>query len=177
MRFGNMPRVHSMYICYGSFLPLNINVTSWLLHKNKPDQVHIFMEYTVSCCIHYNDGVMGAMASEIPSLTIVYSIVYSGVNQRKHQSSASLAFVREIHWWPVNFPHKGRVKMKIFPFDDVIIFHHDMLGDCVWYICLPSPGFHLWVEDLGQREKTSLILRPVSLAQTLVSHVWNGPCI
>ena len=36
---------------------------------------------------------MGAVASQITSLTSVYSIVYSEADQRKHQSSASLAFV------------------------------------------------------------------------------------
>ena len=40
---------------------------------------------------------MGEMVSEIASLAIVYSIVYSGADQRKHQSSASLAIVRGIH--------------------------------------------------------------------------------
>ena len=52
---------------------------------------------------HYNYVIMGTMASQITSLTIVYSIVYSDADQRKHQSSASLAFVREIHrdrWIP-----------------------------------------------------------------------------
>ena len=44
---------------------------------------------------------MGAMASQIISLTIVYSTVYSSADQRKHQSSASLAFVREIHRWQI----------------------------------------------------------------------------
>ena len=43
---------------------------------------------------HYNDTIMSAMASQITSLTIVYSTVYSGAAQRKHQSSASLAFVK-----------------------------------------------------------------------------------
>ena len=52
---------------------------------------------------------MSAMASQITSLTIVYSTVYTGADQRKHQSSASLAFVRGIHRWPVNSPHKGPV--------------------------------------------------------------------
>ena len=70
---------------------------------------------------HYDDVVLGAMASQITSLTIVYSIVYSGTDQRKHQSSASLAFVRGIHRRPVNSPHKGPVTLKIFPFDDVIM--------------------------------------------------------
>ena len=40
---------------------------------------------------HYNDDIMGVMASQINSLTIVYSIVYSGADQRKRQSSALLA--------------------------------------------------------------------------------------
>ena len=64
---------------------------------------------------------MSAMASPITSLTIVYSAVYSGADQRKHQSSASLAFVRGIHHWAVNSHHKGPVTRKMFPFDDVII--------------------------------------------------------
>ena len=44
-------------------------------------------------CIHYNDVIMGMIVSQITSLTIVYSTVYSDADQRKHQSSASLAFV------------------------------------------------------------------------------------
>ena len=64
---------------------------------------------------------MGAIASEITSLTIVYSTVYSDADQSKHQSSASLAFVREIHRGPLNFPHKWPVTRKMFPFDDVIM--------------------------------------------------------
>ena len=43
---------------------------------------------------HYNDVTMSKIASQITSLTIVYSTVYSGPDQTKHQSSASLAFVR-----------------------------------------------------------------------------------
>ena len=39
----------------------------------------------------------------------------------KHQSSASLAFVRGINRWPVNSPHKWPVTWKMFPFDDVIM--------------------------------------------------------
>ena len=69
---------------------------------------------------HYSDVIMSSMASQITSLAIIYSTVYSGVDQRKHQSSASLAFVWGIHRWPVNFPHKGPVTRKMLPFDDVI---------------------------------------------------------
>ena len=64
---------------------------------------------------------MGVMASLITSLRIVYSTLYSGADQRKHQSSASLAFVRGIHRGPVNSPHKGPVTRKMLPFDDVIM--------------------------------------------------------
>ena len=61
------------------------------------------------------------MAPQVTSITIVHSTVYWGSDQRKHQSSASQAFVRRIHRWPVNSPHKGPVTRKMFPFDDVII--------------------------------------------------------
>ena len=70
---------------------------------------------------HNCDVIMGAMASQITSLTIVYSIVHSGTDQRKHQNSASLAFARWIHRRPLNSPHKWPVPRKMFPFDDVIM--------------------------------------------------------
>ena len=61
---------------------------------------------------HYSDVKMSAMASQTTSLTIVYSTVNSGADQRKHQSPA---FVRRIHRWPVNSPDKGPVTQKMFP--------------------------------------------------------------
>ena len=64
---------------------------------------------------------MTTIASQITSLTIVYSTVYSDADQRKHQSSVSLAFVLGIHRGPVNSPHKWPVTRKMFPFDDVIM--------------------------------------------------------
>ena len=70
---------------------------------------------------HYNDVIMGMIPSQITSLTIVYSAVYSGADQRKHQSSASLAFVQGIHQGPVNSLHKWPVTLKMFPFEDVIM--------------------------------------------------------
>ena len=74
---------------------------------------------------HYNDVIMSLIASQITSHTIVYSTVYSDANQRKHQSSASLVFVRGIHRGHMNSPHKGPVTRKMFPFDDVIMW---------WYV-------------------------------------------
>ena len=70
---------------------------------------------------HYNDVIMSAMASEITGVSIVYSTVCSGADQRKYQRSASLAFMRGIHRWPGNSPHNGPVTRNIFPFDDVIM--------------------------------------------------------
>ena len=70
---------------------------------------------------HYGDVIMGAMASQITSLTIVYSTVHSDADQRKHQSSASLAFVWGSHRGPVNSPHKWPVTREMFPFDNVIM--------------------------------------------------------
>ena len=85
------------------------------------------------------------MASQITSLTIVYSSVYSGGDQRKHQSSVSLAFVRGIHRRPVNSPHEWPVTRKVFPFDDVIMwpalsrdhYIYDILNMfVVWIVCI-----------------------------------------
>ena len=70
---------------------------------------------------HYSDIIMSAMISSITNLTIIYWTVYSGADQIKHQTSASLAFVRGMHRWPVNSPHRGSVTRKMFSFDDVIM--------------------------------------------------------
>ena len=66
---------------------------------------------------------MSAIASQITSLTIVYSTVYSDADQRKHQSSASLAFVQGTHRGPVNSPHKWPVIQTMFSLDDVIMWN------------------------------------------------------
>ena len=78
----------------------------------------------MSVLYHYGDIIMGTMASQTTSLAIVYLTVYSGADQIKHQSFASLAFVRRIHRGPVNSPHKWPVTRKMFPFDDVIMSIH-----------------------------------------------------
>ena len=72
---------------------------------------------------HYNDVIMSSMASQVTSLMIVYWTVCWGPDQRKHQSSASLAYVWGIHRRPVNSPHKWPVTRKGFPLDDVIMSH------------------------------------------------------
>ena len=93
--------------------------------------------------IHHYDVIMGAMARQITSLAIIFSSVYSGTDQRKHQSSASLAFVRRIHRWPVNSPHKGPITRKMFPFDDVI-----MSGITI----ITGSASRSWYENLSNRD-------------------------
>ena len=78
-----------------------------------------------SVTAHYDDVIMSVMASQITSLTIVLSSVYSGADQRKHQSSASLDFVRGIQGWPLDSHHKGPVTRKMSPFDNVIMHVND----------------------------------------------------
>ena len=70
---------------------------------------------------NYSDVIMSAMAFHITGVSVVFSTVCSGADQRTHRSSASLAFVREIHQWPGDFPHKKPVTRQMYPFDDVIM--------------------------------------------------------
>ena len=84
---------------------------------------------------------MSMMASQITSLTSVYSTVSSGADKRKHQSSASLAFVWGIHQWLVNSPHKWPVTRKMV---SIWWRHHDLCILHQWITCsiiasLPLP--------------------------------------
>ena len=116
--------IKKTYLWYRN--PHNKPKTAW-----RPSQVYNgnpFINKTVSSygmnaqvLKHYDDVIMGSMASQITSLTIVYSTVYSDADQRKHQSPASLAFVWGIHREPVNSPYRGPVTRKMSPFDDVIM--------------------------------------------------------
>ena len=67
-----------------------------------------------SAYMYYTDVIMSAMASEITGVSVVYSTVCSGADQRKYQSSAPMTCVRGLHRWPVNLPHKGPVTRKCF---------------------------------------------------------------
>ena len=101
----------------------------------KPCLCYILRYHCITLLVnHYNEVIIGAMASQINRLTIVYSTVYLGAHHRKHQSSASLAFVRGIHRWPVNSPHKGPVTWKMFPFHNGIMF--SIMFSSIKLLCL-----------------------------------------
>ena len=101
--------------------PSQIQHVQWIMHAFptllwfSTDQIysnlwHLLHWYQSN---HYSDIIMSVMASEITSVSVVYSTICLGPDHRKHQSSASLAFVWGIHWWPVNSPHKWPVTRKI----------------------------------------------------------------
>ena len=108
--------------------------------------------FVVVLSYHYNDIMMSTMASQITSLTIVYLSVYSGADQRKHQISASLAFVKGIHRWPgASNAENGSIWWR----------HHDSWGKS---------------ELIPQSLKPSL--RHTSLTLSKPSHHQSGPsCI
>ena len=130
---------------------------------------------------HYDDVIMGTIASLITRLTIVYSTVYSNADKRKHQSSTSLAFVWGIHRWPVNSPHKWPVTRKMFPFNDVIIsiVHLSCQYDYnfYWYcykfnFCLLSVNLRLSLSSLSQFSRSSLLLSSLtSVGSWLLNNV------
>ena len=103
----------------------------------------------ISKLSHYNDVIMGEMVSQITSLTIVHSTIYSGADQRKHQSSASLAFVQGIHQWLVNSPHRWPEMQKMFPFDNVIMYYWNLMSSIHWskmrgIYCRLLDSLHKW---------------------------------
>ena len=85
-------------------------------------------------------------------------------NQRKHQSFASLAFVREIHRWPVNSPHKWPVTRKMFPFDDVIMKVWNMI-----FAKLTRRG------DVGQNSESSWRIHRCQHSHKCLRPSWSSP--
>ena len=106
------------------------NTLQWNSNQNTKFFIQENASENIAC--HYNDIIMTTMASQITSLMNIYLIVYSDADQRKHQSSASQAFVRGNHRLPVNSPHKWPVTRKMFPFDDVIMEMASILSRVRW---------------------------------------------
>ena len=119
-----------------------LNIARWFDNRRHPYIQLLGMPITCqpsqtgACAIlHYNDVIMSAMASQITGtgVSMVNPTVCSGADQRKHQSSVSLAFVRGTHRWPVNSPNKGPVTRKMFPFDDVIMLHPNSIASAIYW--------------------------------------------
>ena len=86
--------------------------------------------------LNISDVTMGHMTYQITGISTVCSTMRSGAYQTKYQSSKSSFFVRGIHRWPVNSPHKGPVTRKMFPFDNVIMTSwHIYIYMCVCVFC------------------------------------------
>ena len=121
--------------------------------------------------VHYAGIIMITMASQITSLTVVYSIVYSDADQSKHQSSASLAFVWGIHrdrWIPRT---KGQLRGKLMTsIDDVIMsmkFHGVIIRLQYWLRQLPSATKPL-PSPVGRRN-----MMPCSLTRCKLIYLYN----
>ena len=111
-----------------------VSCTHRFEHENNGEIIRHrqILTYTQNCVwcyecalYHYNDVIMGAIASQITSLTIVYSTIYSDEDQRKKFKAPRP--------WPLcgsllNSPHKWQVTRKMFPFDDVIMLHGFITG-------------------------------------------------
>ena len=103
--------------------------------------IHISPKFVLDYLVDNKSALVQVMAwrrtgaKPIPGLilNIMYDTLWrhkADADQRKHQSSASLAFVRWIHRGPVNSPHKWPVTRKMFPFYDVIMTFHGKQHTC-----------------------------------------------
>ena len=101
------------------------------------------LDYREQTSVHYKCITMASRWAlwrpKSPAWRLFTQPFIQGVDQRKHQSSASLAFVRGIHRWSVNSPHKWPVTRKMFPFDYVIVVGHFVQTSIIyWKIALPE---------------------------------------
>ena len=168
---NNMAKIFITMIIVNSTLKAQSRVLCAAFEwSNSPFQIH-----------RYSDVIMGAMASQITSPSIFYLIVYSYADQRKHQSSASLPFVRGLHQQPVNSPHKGPIRRKMFPIDDVIMQSILMAGTVVTYTETEQglEGQHLYYTNVQCIFKQCFCCLPLPLkainntAYICLLHSWN----
>ena len=126
--------------------------------------------------IHYNDVIIRAM-------------ICSGAYKRKHQSSASLAFVRRIHRLPVDSPPKGPATRKMFPLDDVIMITARVRWGVFQEVCTQFALCCAWLglimsflamsRTACQRNRTSVQRIGLVLGVWVCSGDWTGkitPC-
>ena len=111
--------MYAIHIGVISKLPFKSNLI--YIKCTKIKRIPIFCHEAITIDhVHYSDVIVSAIASQITGVSIVCSTFCSGADQSKHQSSASLAFVRKSTG---GSPHKWPITGKMFPFDDVTMFH------------------------------------------------------
>ena len=135
---------------------------------------------TLKLGLQHLDSIMSTVASQIISLTIVYSTVYSDADQNNYQSPASLAFVRGIHRGPVNSPHKWPVTRKMFPFHDVImsIYIHVHFGrtlKLIWKQVLDLEFSNSDVNEMTGHQCYSAVTFQIHWWLTLTPADFSGP--
>ena len=112
MSWRRQATIHYLSQCWSRYLsPHGVTRLQWFNYDNKWQRLALV---AADILVHYSDVIMSTIASLITSLAVVYSTVYSDADQRKHQSSASLAFVWGIHrdrWIPRT---KGQLRGKCF---------------------------------------------------------------
>ena len=136
-----------------TFITLTVRrVALWTFHKIlRPDQTsNRRYQLAVLPTLQWRHNERDGISNHHPHGCLLNFIQCA--DQRKHQSSASLAFVRGIHRWPVNSPHKGPVTQKMFPFDDVIMkYGYTWLTLCsvlLWYKAIVD-YIHISITVLG----------------------------
>ena len=129
-RFKIMPTPSATFCwytqCIGTVqLLINDDATKFYFNHFHTDHYRLVGKVVKVLATEHCSGVMiSAMASQITGVSIVWSTLWSGADQRKHQRSASLAFVKGIQRWQGNSPHKRLVTRKMVPFDNVIMSIH-----------------------------------------------------
>ena len=121
----------------------------WTFSHNLRNRAYHVQSYSIPTKGVSSDVIMSVMASQITSVLSVCSTVCPGADQRKYQSSVSLAFVRRSHRWQVDSLLKGPVTRKMFPFDDVIIIHeHVMASKRIICHIIEDGNTHPWSDRL-----------------------------
>ena len=95
-----------------------------------------------------------------PASRLFTQLLIQGADQRKHQSSASLAYARVIHRWPVISPNKWSVTRKMLPFDDVIMLYEYSISQYhLNYLYIFRHAFYMCRDDVtDQMEIFSALL-------------------
>ena len=152
-------------------------------------------KYSLRINCHFCDFITITMASwwarwRLKSPTSqLFTQPFNQADKKKHQSSASLAFLRGIHRWPVNLPHKGPVTRKMFPFGDVIMtetvtFHFQKAGVRTIRLTLSRGRPYIaWVENNVTRRATTNrlindgIWHQIRITRSVIHSFWHNDAI